>query len=80
MGGWLGQRSAADGRKQRLACWERQEREKNKGKKKKEKERKKRGGQGGSFQGGRGRPWGDIQTREWEAALRNIQVRAFVDP
>ena len=34
MGGGLGQRSAADGRKQRLACWGREE-QKKKGKRKK---------------------------------------------
>ena len=37
MGGWLEQRSAADGRKQRLACWGRHE------PKKDEKKRRKRG-------------------------------------
>ena len=49
-------------------------------KEKKEKGEEKERGARGTFQGGRGRPWGDIQTREREAALRNIQVRAFVDP
>ena len=42
MGGWLGQRSAADGRKQRLACGGRQEQKKNREEKKKRKGRGRR--------------------------------------
>ena len=41
MGDWLGQRSAADGRKQRLACGGRQEQKKNR-----EEKKKKRGKEG----------------------------------